>query len=136
MPDHREQLLAGLGAELIGRDNATAQRAVIGHVQTGAQRWQTDQPDREQVLAVESEAPESREVVEEVVTQVLGLVDDEDRDDAVHASEFADLAFELAPQGVATELRSEAKLGGEVAVDGGRGGSGVTKVDDAMLGRG
>lgn len=65
VPDHREQLLAGLGAELIGRDDATSQRAVIGHVQTGAQRRQTDPPDREQVLAVESEVEEAREVVEE-----------------------------------------------------------------------
>ncbi len=80
VPDHREQLLAGLGAELIGRDNATAQRAVIGHVQTGAQRRQTDEPDGEQVLTVESEIEESREVVEEVLAEVLGLVDDEDGD--------------------------------------------------------
>lgn len=68
------------------------------HAEAAEQRRETDEPEREVVAAVEVEVDEAGEVVEELVGELLGLVDNEDGDLAEVVDEVDDGALEVSDE--------------------------------------
>ncbi|OGA40816.1 MAG: hypothetical protein A3G24_28455 [Betaproteobacteria bacterium RIFCSPLOWO2_12_FULL_62_13] len=71
------QLLAGKPAQVVAHDDALGERLVHGHHQAPAQFGEADQQQTRAPLRVHGVAGEQPQILEDVVAQVLGLVDDE-----------------------------------------------------------
>jgi hypothetical protein len=71
----------GLGDEREVDEDALGERGVLLEAQAPAQRGLADEPEGEVVAAVEVEATEAVELVEELVAEPLSFVEDDDRDD-------------------------------------------------------
>ena len=79
MGDHGEQLVARLGSQCLGGEDAVAKRLVVLKIEARPKRREAAQPHGQQGLAVEGEVEEAREVDEEVVAQMLDLIEDQAR---------------------------------------------------------
>jgi hypothetical protein len=71
----------GLGDEREVDEDALGERGVLLEAQAPAQRGLADEPEGEVVAAVEVEATEAVDLVEELVAEPLSFVEDDDRDD-------------------------------------------------------
>ena len=64
-------------------EDALRQGCVLPEAEPASEPRMADEPEREIVAAVEVEAAQTIEFVEEVVAEALGLIEDDDRDDVV-----------------------------------------------------
>ena len=71
-----------------------------------------DEPDGEIVAAVEIEAGEAVELAQELVAQALGIVEDDDGDDAALVDEGHERLLDVVDD-LRAGARSQAELGGQ-----------------------
>ena len=72
----------GLGGEPGVGDDALGEGGVLLQTKTTIEARVTDEPDGEVIAAVEAEAGEAVELVEDLVAEGLGVIEDDDGDDA------------------------------------------------------
>ncbi len=95
--EHRvEERRVGLGDERRVDEDALRQRGVLPEAEPTSQARMADEPEREIVAAVEVEAAQAVEFVEEVVAEALGLIEDDERDDAVLVDEGDERGLDVA----------------------------------------
>ena len=103
-------LVAAEAADVVADDEALAERLVDGHGQPAAQFGEADEEHAQAALGVHAEVGEQAEVLEHVVAQVLGLVDDEDRELLGLLDEAGDLVADGAVGGGAGALLGQAEF--------------------------
>ncbi len=117
-------------------DDAHGERSVLLHAQVARERREADQPEGEQVAAVEGEVEEAGEVDEEVVGEVLGLVEDDHGRGAALVDHVHEGLLDVGPQLGAAVGGLHADLGGEGAVEVERRHRGVAEVEHEVVGPG
>jgi len=133
MIEHRvEERGVGLGDERRVDEDALRQRGVLPEAETTSEPRMADEPEREVVATVEVEAAQTVELMEEVVAEALGLVEDDDRDHPVLVDEGDQGSLDVADD-LGARARLEAELGGEHSVEIERLDREVAEVDDAVL---
>ena len=73
------ELVAAEAADVVADDEALAERLVDGHGQPAVEFGESGEQHAQAAFGVHLEVGEEPEILEDVVAQVLGLVDDEDR---------------------------------------------------------
>ena len=125
---------SGLEAELGG--DAGGEGGVLVHVEAAGERGEADEPEGQQVAAVEGEVEEAGEVEEEGVGEVLRLVDDDDGGGVALVDHVDEGLLDVGPELAAAMGGLDAELAGEGAVEiEGRDG-GVAEVEDEVVGPG
>ncbi|MBK8265222.1 MAG: hypothetical protein IPK80_28315 [Nannocystis sp.] len=76
-------------------EDALGERGVLLEAQAPAQGGVADEPEGEVVAAVEVEATEAVELVEELVAESLSFVEDDDGDDPALVDEGDERAFDV-----------------------------------------
>ena len=104
------QLVAAEAADVVADDEALAERLVDGHGQPAAQFGESDEQHAQAAFGIHLEVREEPEILEDVVAQVLGLVDDEDRQLLGLLDETGDLVADRAVGGGAGALLGEAEF--------------------------
>ena len=102
-------LVAAEAADVVPDDEALAERLVDGHGQPAAQFGEADEEHAQPALGVHAEVGEQAEVLEHVVAQVLGLVDDQDGELLGLLDEAGDLVADGAVGGGAGALLGQAE---------------------------
>ena len=110
MGEVRVDLVAGEAADVVADDEALGERLVDGHGQAAAEFGETDQQHAQAAFGVHAEVREESEILEDVVAQVLGLVDDKDRQLPGLLNEAGDLVADGAAGGGAGALLGEAEF--------------------------
>ena len=71
------EFVAVEAADVVPDDEALAQRFVDGHGESASEFGESDEDQAQALFGVHGEVGEQSEVLEDIVSQVLGLVDDE-----------------------------------------------------------
>src|SRR5439155_10981485 len=103
-----------LEAKLDG--DARAEGGVLLHVETAGERREADEPEGQQVAAVEREVEKAAQVEEEVVGEVLGLVEDHQRVGAALVNHVDERLLDIGPELATARRGLDAELEGERAV--------------------
>ena len=130
--DHGDEGGAVAAVEDAGRDDPHGEGSVVLHLEAPVERGEADEPEGQQVAAVEVVVEEGGELLQKVVGEEVGLVEDEDGLDLVVVDEALQGALEVGPELAAAVVRPEAELAGEGAVDPRRGEGRVAEVEDAV----
>jgi len=100
------------------------------HVKAAREVRKADEPEGEDVAAVEREVEETREVEEEGVGQVLGLVDDDDGRAAALVDHVDERLLDVGPELPAPMGGGDTELAGERAIEVERRDGGVAEVHE------
>lgn len=114
--------------------DARAEGGVLLHVQAAGERRQTDEPERQEVTAVEREVEKPTKVEEEVVGEVLGLIENDQRDRGALVDHVDERLLDVGPQLAAAMRGPHAEFVGERAIQVERRDRGVAQVQDEVIG--
>jgi hypothetical protein len=92
------ELVTGQGRQVIADDDALRQSLVDGHGESPAELGLTEQQETEAVFGVHVVVGQQAEIFEDLGSEVLGFVDDQDRAAAALGDQSGDLALDLAKQ--------------------------------------
>jgi len=107
---------------------------VLLHAERAAQPWQADEPQGEQVTAVEGEVEKAGQVSEKGVGEVLCLVENEHGRATLLIDEVHEGLLEVVPQLAAAMARPDAEIGGEATIQIERADGGVALVEHEVVG--
>ena len=125
-----ERVEADLGGD------AGGEGGVLVHVEAAGEWREADEPEGQEVAAVEGEVEEAGEVEEEGVGEVLRLVDDDDGGGAALVDHVDEGLLDVGPELPAAMGGLDAELAGEGAVEIERRDGGVAEVEDEVVGPG
>ncbi len=131
--DGGQEGVAIQGFQVDALGDAHPQGDVLLHAQGALQGGETDEPEREQVAAVEGEVEEAAEIGEEAVGEVLGLINDEDDGGAALIGQVAQGLFDVIPELGATMRRADAQFDSEGAIQVQGRDLGVAQVQDLIV---
>ena len=97
--DHGDEggaLAAGL--ELTGCDDSHGEGGVVLHLKATMEGGEADEPEGEEVAAIEVVVEEGGEFLQEIVGEKVGLVEDEDGLEVLLVDEVQQGAFEVLPE--------------------------------------
>jgi hypothetical protein len=98
------------GLHVYARGDAHRERRVLLHLEVAAELREPDQPHGEDVAAVEGEVEEAGQIDEESISEVLGLVDDDDRRGVSLVDHVEERLLDVGPQLGAPMRRADAEL--------------------------
>ena len=104
------EFLAVESGEVVAHDEALGERFVHGHGQASAQFGESDEHQAQAVLGVHDEVGQQPQVFQDVVSQVLGLVDNEHGELLGLAHQSGDFFADGAPRGGARAFGGKPQL--------------------------
>lgn len=99
MGDIAGELVTGERSHVVADDNALGECLMDGHGEAPAQFRVTQQHETEPVLGIHLVVGEEPQILQDIGTEVVRLVDDEGRSNPRIGAEAGDFAFDLAVEG-------------------------------------
>ena len=104
------QLLAGQPAQMMAHHDALGERFVHRHAQAATQLGESDQQQTQAVFRIHLIVGEQTQILEHLVAQMMGLIDDEDRALLGLQAQAGDLGADGAEGGGAVALHRQSQL--------------------------
>lgn len=118
------------GVEFGAHHDAAVERGIGSPAQGGGELFEADEPNGHAILRVEGEVQEGRQIAEEFGGEVLGFVENPNRQAMFLLGEILDAFFDVPPQLRASKRGFESESQSEVAIQVEAREVGVGRVED------